>query len=108
MQWTANPCKSGPSSFKTYLAKLFKLKLGYDCNFDDPVTFNEKLQWLKLYDRKPIYTDLCDKYKVNSIKNDLVSNIKSFITGKKASGGYVDHGIYELGEQGTETVLTAQ
>lgn len=28
--------------------------------------------------------------------------------GKRASGGYVNHGIYELGEQGTETVLTAE
>ena len=27
---------------------------------------------------------------------------------KKASGGYVSHGLYELGERGTETVLTAQ
>jgi len=25
-----------------------------------------------------------------------------------ASGGYVGHGIYELGERGTETVLTAE
>ncbi len=31
---------------------------------DCPVTFNEKLQWLKLYDRKPEYTIMVDKYKV--------------------------------------------
>ena len=37
----------------------------------------------------------------------ILSNAGSII-GKKASGGYVDHGIYELGEQGTETVLTAE
>ena len=46
--------------------------------------------------------------KVNSVTSNLVSSLKNFITGKKASGGYVGHGIYELGEQGTETVLTAQ
>lgn len=28
----------------------------------NPKTFNEKLQWLKLYDRKPIYTTMVDKY----------------------------------------------
>ena len=44
---------------------------------------------------------------VNNSMN-FVDNIwKSLVGGKKASGGYVDHGIYELGERGTETVLTA-
>ena len=33
-------------------------------NLDNPKSFNEKLQWLKLYDRKPEYTDMVDKYKV--------------------------------------------
>ncbi len=28
----------------------------------NPKTFNEKLQWLKLYDRKPVYTTMVDKY----------------------------------------------
>ena len=31
-------------------------------NLTDPQTFNEKLQWLKLYDRKPEYTQMVDKY----------------------------------------------
>ena len=33
-------------------------------NLKNPQTFNEKLQWLKLYDRKPLYTTLVDKYAV--------------------------------------------
>lgn len=33
-------------------------------NLDNPKTFNEKLQWLKLYDRNPLYTKLVDKYLV--------------------------------------------
>jgi hypothetical protein len=33
-------------------------------NLLDPSTFNEKLQWLKLHDRNPIYTSLVDKYEV--------------------------------------------
>lgn len=32
--------------------------------FEKPVTFNEKLQWLKLHDRDPLYTTLADKYAV--------------------------------------------
>ena len=31
-------------------------------NLKKPKTFNEKLQWLKLYDRKPEYTRMVDKY----------------------------------------------
>lgn len=33
-------------------------------NISQPLSFNEKLQWLKLYDRKPLYTVMVDKYKV--------------------------------------------
>ena len=35
-------------------------------NLDNPLTFNEKIQWLKLYDSTPIKTLLADKYKVRS------------------------------------------
>ena len=35
-------------------------------NLDDPVTFNEKLQWLKLHDRNPAYTAYVDKYEVRA------------------------------------------
>ncbi len=47
---------------ETYLKRLFKLRMGYELNLEEPKTYNEKLQWLKLYDRKPIYTDMVDKY----------------------------------------------
>lgn len=39
---------------------------------DDPKTLCEKLQWLKLYDRKPEYTKLVDKYDVKSIVADKI------------------------------------
>jgi uncharacterized small protein (DUF1192 family) len=35
---------------------------GIKINLKNPKTYNEKLQWLKLYDRKPIYTIMVDKY----------------------------------------------
>lgn len=47
-----------------YLKRLFKARVGYPLNLDNPQTFNEKLQWLKLHDRNPRYTELVDKYEV--------------------------------------------
>jgi len=41
-------------------------------NFDNPVTFSEKLQWLKLYDRNPKYTLLVDKYRVKEIVAKII------------------------------------
>lgn len=49
---------------RLYLSLVFRMNLGYRPDFDDPKTFNEKLNWLKLYDRKPEYTGLVDKYAV--------------------------------------------
>lgn len=42
----------------------FKYNMGKKLNLENPKTFNEKLQWLKLYDRNPLYTKLVDKYEV--------------------------------------------
>lgn len=47
-----------------YLARLFRAIMGRPINLENPQTFNEKLQWLKLYDRKPEYTMMVDKYRV--------------------------------------------
>lgn len=46
------------------LKSLFRLKLGYKLNLDNPKTYNEKLQWIKLYDRNPLMPICCDKYMV--------------------------------------------
>lgn len=45
-----------------FLRKKFKLYAGKDLNLSDPITFNEKLQWLKLHDHNPEYTTMVDKY----------------------------------------------
>lgn len=45
-----------------YLKVLYRLKMGKSLNLENPQTFNEKLQWLKLYNRKPEYTEMVDKY----------------------------------------------
>lgn len=45
-----------------YLRKMYKACMGTELDLENPITFNEKLQWLKLHDRKPIYTTMVDKY----------------------------------------------
>lgn len=45
-----------------YISKCYRIKIGQKLNLDNPVTFNEKLQWLKLYDRKPEYSSMVDKF----------------------------------------------
>ncbi len=47
---------------KEYLERKFQAKMGYPLNLNAPKTFNEKLQWLKLYNRKAEYTVMVDKY----------------------------------------------
>lgn len=49
---------------KLYLQQMFKFRMGYKLNLNNPKTFNEKLQWLKLYNRKPEFSKMVDKYTV--------------------------------------------
>ena len=49
---------------KMYLRLRFYCELGYWLDFNNPKTFSEKLQWLKLYDRRPEYTIMVDKIEV--------------------------------------------
>lgn len=47
-------------------------RMPYCLNLKNPRTFNEKLQWIKLYDHNPLYTTLVDKYKVKSYVTERV------------------------------------
>ena len=49
---------------KQYLQVQFSLLMGKKLHLNKPQTFNEKLQWLKLYDRNPDYVRMVDKYAV--------------------------------------------
>lgn len=46
-----------------FLKLLYKANTGEELNLENPVKLNEKLQWLKLHDRKPEYTIMADKYR---------------------------------------------
>ena len=57
---------------ENYLKRKYKACLGKELNLDSPKTFNEKLQWLKLYNRKPEYTMMVDKYAVRKYIADTI------------------------------------
>ena len=46
---------------------LYRDVFGRKLNLDSPKTFNEKMQWLKLYNRQDIYTSYVDKFAVKDI-----------------------------------------
>ncbi len=59
-------------SDETYLKLRYNCIMGRKLNLDNPVTYNEKLQWLKLYDRKPEYTKMVDKYEAKKYVADMI------------------------------------
>ncbi|MBR6446466.1 MAG: glycosyl transferase [Prevotella sp.] len=48
--------------------------MDYKLNLDNPRTFNEKLQWIKLNDHNPLYTELVDKYRVKQYVTEKVGS----------------------------------
>ena len=48
-------------SDKSYIRFMFRVNMKKRLNLKNPETFNEKLQWLKLYDRKSVYSTMVDK-----------------------------------------------
>ncbi len=59
-------------SDKAYLNLVFRSVFGRKINWENPKTFNEKLQWLKINDRNPKYPSLVDKYEVKNIIADTI------------------------------------
>ena len=55
-----------------YLKLMYRCCFGKKLDLQNPKTFNDKLQWLKLYNRKPEYVKLADKYAVNTYVRDTV------------------------------------
>lgn len=83
---------------RKYLELLFPLRVGYQLNLNNPQTFNEKLSWLKLYNRKPILSQMADKYEVKRI------------VAEKIGSEYVveNYGVYEKWDEIDFNSLPAQ
>lgn len=86
INYLKHPAKLGDSLTHTfgkwlpdsiYIKLRYRFKIGKRLNLKNPQTFQEKLQWLKLHDRKPLYTTLVDKVLV-----------KDYVT-SKVGGQYV-------------------
>ncbi len=57
---------------KVYLKIVFYKNTKYKLSLKKPQTFNEKLQWLKIYNRDPFYTMLVDKYEVKNYVKEKI------------------------------------
>lgn len=57
---------------KLFLKMWYRARIGRRLNLKEPETFNEKIQWLKLYDHNPIYPILVDKYDVKQYISDTI------------------------------------
>lgn len=56
-----------------YIKKQFKKKLGYEIDFNkEPETFNQKIQFRKLYDNNPLYSICADKYRVREYVKEKI------------------------------------
>lgn len=55
-----------------YITIKYKLEMNQKLNLKEPKTFNEKLQWLKLYDRNPEYTKMVNKYEAKKYVADII------------------------------------
>ena len=61
-------------SDKQYLVLMGKVRMNKKMNIENPKTFNEKLQWLKLYDRNPEYTKMVDKYEAKKYVSEIIGD----------------------------------
>lgn len=59
---------------KYFLKMAYRAELGKRLNLKEPSTYNEKLQWLKLYNRDELYTRLVDKYEVKEYVSQIIGN----------------------------------
>ncbi|MBL4559903.1 MAG: hypothetical protein JKX79_02845 [Labilibaculum sp.] len=59
---------------KIFLKYKFRKTFGYHLNLKTPITLNEKMQWLKLYDRTELHTICADKFLVRQFVEDRIGN----------------------------------
>ena len=54
------------------IKRMYNIHIHKKLDLDNPITFSEKIQWLKLNDRKPLYTVMVDKYAVKHYVSTLI------------------------------------
>lgn len=68
----AGPERMSFLSDEFFIKAVFKFRVGYRLNLENPRSYNEKLQWIKLYDRNPMYTIMADKVKVRDLIKEKI------------------------------------
>ena len=59
-------------SDEAYIKMVYRIHFGVYPDLEHPKTYNEKLNWLKLHDRQPQYTDIVDKYTVKKYISGII------------------------------------
>ena len=59
---------------KLYLQLFYRFRMGYKLDLKNPKLFTEKIQWLKLYNRNPLYTNLVDKHAVKKWVSEKIGD----------------------------------
>ncbi len=76
VHFALNKLRNNAKSFddRSFITRMFKIKIGKKLDLDNVVLFNEKMQWLKLFNRKQVYTTMVDKHAVKKYVSDIVGN----------------------------------
>lgn len=61
-------------SNEIYLKILYRIMMKEKLDLDNPITFTEKIQWLKLYDQNSLYPALVDKYEVKKYAASIIGD----------------------------------
>ncbi len=64
--------QGGWRSDRSVIAATFRRTFGYDLDWANPRTLNEKMNWLKLHYRPPLQTVVADKYAVRDFVRERV------------------------------------
>lgn len=62
-------------SDEQYIKLRFRYVFHKPCNLNNPLTFNEKLNWMKLYERDPKYTLMANKYLVKDYVRRIIGDV---------------------------------
>lgn len=59
---------------KAYIKMIYFLRNGERLNLKTPITYFDKINWIKLYDRNPVYTTMVDKYESKNYVANIIGN----------------------------------
>ena len=75
------------------------MQCGYWLKIEQPETYNEKLQWLKLYNKNPYYSKLTDKYEVKGIVKVILCSDNYLIKTLAVGDSFDDINLKTLPDQ---------